>query len=183
MSDIFETDIDSENENLASLEDKDVETTETSSIVVDYPLYHLKLDYSSETIYAKTPDSKMKISAGDFVIVPTRYGKDMARVLGTAKKPIGIKQSDIATIDRKANEADLKRRDELLQKEKGEGTYPSCLDRSGDIRGYACVSFDDPSYGHRCKRMGNLYQHKPCAVVSQHEFSSDEVGHGEHRSV
>ena len=62
--------------------------------------------------------SEKPLNAGDFVVVPTRYGKDMARVLGIAKKPIGIKQSDIATIDRKANEADLKRREELIQKEK-----------------------------------------------------------------
>ena len=118
MSDIFETDIDDENENLSSLEDNDIDEATSENLVLDYPLYHLKLDYSSETIYAKTPDGKMQLNGGDFVVVPTRYGKDMARVLGTAKKPIGIKQSDIATIDRKANEADLKRREELIQKEK-----------------------------------------------------------------
>ena len=118
MSDIFESDIDDENENLSSLEDTDVAEATSENLVFDYPLYHLKLDYSCETLYAKTPDNKMQINAGDFVIVPTRYGKDMARVLGTAKKPIGIKQSDIATIDRKASEADLKRREELIQKEK-----------------------------------------------------------------
>ena len=118
MSDIFETDIDDENENLSSLEDTDIDDTASENIVFDYPLYHLKLDYSCETLYAKTPDGKMQVNAGDFVIVPTRYGKDMARVLGTSKKPLGIKQSDIVTIDRKASEADLKRREELIQKEK-----------------------------------------------------------------
>lgn len=117
MSDIFETDIDNENENLASLEDNNAEVSDTSIIEVDYPLYHLKLDYSSETIYAKAPD-KVTINAGDFVVTPTRYGKDMARVLGTAKKPIGIKQSDIVTIDRKATEADLKKREDLIKKER-----------------------------------------------------------------
>lgn len=117
MSDIFETDIDKESENLSSLEDKDFVETEQTNIVVDYPLFHLKLDYSCETIYAKAPD-KVTVKAGDFVIVPTRYGKDMARVMGTAKCPIGIKQSDIVTIDRKASDADLKRREELIQKEK-----------------------------------------------------------------
>ena len=98
MSDIFESDIDDENENLSSLEDTDVAEATSENLVFDYPLYHLKLDYSCETLYAKTPDGKMQIAAGDFVIVPTRYGKDMARVLGIAKKPIGIKQSDIVTI-------------------------------------------------------------------------------------
>ena len=116
MSDIFETDIDDENENLSSLEDTEVSDTESENLVFDYPLYHLKLDYSRETIYAKVPD-KMQLKSGDFVIVPTRYGKDMARVLGSAKKPIGIKQSDIVTIDRKASEADLKKREELIQKQ------------------------------------------------------------------
>ena len=118
MSDIFETDIDDENENLSSLEDNDIDEAASENLVFDYPLYHLKLDYSSETIYAKTPDNNLTLKAGEYVIVPTRYGKDMARVLGVAKKPIGIKQSDIVTIDRKASEADLKRREELIQKEK-----------------------------------------------------------------
>ena len=117
MSDIFETDIDDDGENLASLEDNDVRVTESENIVFDYPLYLLKLEYSSETIYAKAPE-KTELSPNDYVVAPTRYGKDMAKVLGTVKKPIGIKQSDIVTIDRKATEADLKKREELKQKEK-----------------------------------------------------------------
>ncbi len=118
MSDIFETDIDDENENLSSLEDSDISEDSSENLVIDTPLYHLKLDYSCETIYAKTPDSKMQLKGGDFVVVPTRYGKDLAKVLGLSKKPVGIKQSDIVTIDRKANDTDLKRHEELLQKEK-----------------------------------------------------------------
>ena len=46
MSDIFETDIDDESENLASLEDSDVGITPTEKLVFDYPLHHLKLEYS-----------------------------------------------------------------------------------------------------------------------------------------
>ena len=117
MSDIFETDIDDEAENLASLEDGDVGIAPTEKIVFDYPLYHLKLEYSCETIYAKTPE-KMELKPGDFVVTPTRYGKDMAKVLGTVKCPMGIKQSDIVQIDRKASAEDLKKREELTQKEK-----------------------------------------------------------------
>ena len=116
MSDIFESDIDDEGVNLQSLEDNS-QYEESENLVVDYPLFHLKLEYSSETLYAKVPD-KLTINPGDYVITPTRYGKDMALVLGESKKPVGIKQSDIVTIDRKANENDLKKREELKQKEK-----------------------------------------------------------------
>ena len=116
MSDFFESDIEEE-ENLASLEDNDIKMDQGENLVFDYPLYHLKLEYSSETIYAKAPN-KTELTPGDYVITPTRYGKDMAKVLGTVKKPLGIKQADIVTIDRKANEADMKKRKDLIKKEK-----------------------------------------------------------------
>ena len=117
MSDIFETDIDNENENLSSLEDNDVSQVIESDIVVDYPLYHIKLEYSSETLYARTPNN-FPLKPGDYVITPTRYGKDLALVLGQSKKPIGIKQADIVQIDRKATADDMVKRDELKEKEK-----------------------------------------------------------------
>ena len=116
MSDIFESDIDDEVENLSALEDNETEVTESENLVFDYPLYNLKLAYSSETLYAKAPE-KLNIKTGDYVITPTRYGKDMTQVLGTSKKPIGIKQSDIVTIDRKANDNDMKKLNDLKQKE------------------------------------------------------------------
>ena len=115
MSDIFETDIDNENENLSSLEDNDVSQVIESDIVVDYPLYHIKLEYSSETLYARTPNN-FPLKPGDYVITPTRYGKDLALVLGQSKKPIGIKQADIVQIDRKATPEDMVKRDELKPK-------------------------------------------------------------------
>ena len=117
MSDIFETDIDNENENLSSLEDSDVSQVIESDIVVDYPLYHIKLEYSSETLYARTPNN-FPLKPGDYVITPTRYVKDLALVLGQSKKPIGIKQADIVQIDRKATPEDMVKRDELKKKEK-----------------------------------------------------------------
>jgi len=116
MSDIFESDIEDE-ESISALEDNEGTAVEAENLVFDYPLYHLKLEYSCETLYAKCPD-KIEIKNGDYVITPTRYGKDIALVMGTAKKPIGIKQADIVTIDRKANEADLKKLEELKKKEK-----------------------------------------------------------------
>lgn len=117
MSDIFESDIDSENENLTSLEDNEAFSQETENLTIDFPLYLLKLSYSCETLYAKT-QNKTVLNSGDYVITQTRYGKDIAMVLGKAKKPIGIKKSDIVTVERKANDEDLKKREELLKKEK-----------------------------------------------------------------
>lgn len=115
MSDIFETDIDDENENLASLED-DEKTSDDEEFVVDYPLVQLKLEYSCESVYAKLPE-KMDLTNGDFVISSTRYGKDMAKVLGTVKKPLSLKSSDIVQIERKASEEDLEKRSEQYKRE------------------------------------------------------------------
>lgn len=117
MSDIFENDIDENEETLASLEDGDTQEVSSEDIVFDKPLYHIKLEYSCETLYAKIPE-KMTLQKGDMVITPTRYGKDMALVLGKSEKPIGIKASDIVTIERKASEADLEKLKELKEKEK-----------------------------------------------------------------
>ena len=58
------------------------------------------------------------MSRGDYVVIPTKYGKDIAIVLGKAEKPVGIRPSDVIRIDRKASEKDLKRFFELKAKEK-----------------------------------------------------------------
>ena len=115
MSDIFEKDIDEEN--LAALEDSDISEESLEGVVFDEPLLYLKLAYSCESIYA-TNDKNFNIEVNDYVIVPTRYGKDMAKVLGLSEKPIGIKQSDVVAIERKATEEDLAKAEENKQKEK-----------------------------------------------------------------
>ncbi|MGN0739334.1 MAG: stage 0 sporulation family protein [Treponema sp.] len=120
MSDIFENDIDSEND-LTGLEDsEDIDLSESQeNYVYNFPLYRLKLEYSCEGIYANVDeDSDLEFNVGDYAIVPTRYGKDLARVLGKINCPIGIKPEDVVIIDRKATDADLKKAEELKQKEK-----------------------------------------------------------------
>lgn len=118
MSDIFENDIDSEND-LSELED-DVEVDLSSDeFVFNQPLYKLKLEYSCEGIYANLPEnSSIEINSGDYVIVPTRYGNDLALVLGVAQVPIGIKPSDVVIIERKATEEDLAKVTQFKEKEK-----------------------------------------------------------------
>lgn len=118
MSDVFENDIDKLSaEELAALEDDNVQQDLGSGdFVYPDPLFKLKLEYSSEGVYA-TVSGKMDLAAGDYVIIPTRYGKDLALVMGKAACPIGIRPSDVITIDRKALPEDIKRANELKKKE------------------------------------------------------------------
>ena len=116
MSDIFENDIDEENMNLDALEDSYSEEESVVGYEFDQPLYCLKLFYSCESLYAKN-DKKLDLNPGDYVIVPTRYGRDLACVLGQSKKPMGVKPSDVIQIDRKASKDDIARADENKKRE------------------------------------------------------------------
>ena len=120
MSDIFENDIDSQYEDISSLEDNiGYDTPEDNgSFVYPKPLYKLQLEYSSEGVYATVNNPKLKIERGKYVIIPTRYGKDMALVLGESTTPVGIKPSDVVVIDRVATETDLRRAQEFKKREK-----------------------------------------------------------------
>ncbi|MBU3849162.1 MAG: regulatory iron-sulfur-containing complex subunit RicT [Candidatus Treponema excrementipullorum] len=120
MSDIFENDIDKmTEEDLSALEDQDVqENAEPSTENYVYPdnMFRLKLEYSCEGVYAVSPEN-MELHGGDYVIIPTKYGKDYARVMGPVTHPIGIQPDDIIAIERKANDSDIQRARELKAKE------------------------------------------------------------------
>lgn len=115
MSDIFEKDID-EDVNLSSLEDG-FSNEQTEEFEFDSPLYVLKLSYSCESVYAKN-EKNIDVRVGEYAIIPTRYGKDMAKVTGLAKKPMGIKPSDVVVMERKASKEDLAKAEENDKKEK-----------------------------------------------------------------
>lgn len=118
MSDYFESDIDKITEdNLSDLEEQEVHDIEDESDFV-YPqnLYRLKLEYSCEGVYAVAPED-MLLQGGDYVIIPTKYGKDYARVMGLVHEPVGIRPSDIIDIERKANDADIAKAEALKVKE------------------------------------------------------------------
>jgi len=118
MSDIFENDIDEENEDLTSLEDNNYsnDTEANENFVFPDPLYKLRLDYSCEGIYATVPEG-MTLTEGSKVIVPTRYGNDLSTVLGKSKSPVGIRQNDIVEVIKIADERDLHHAEELKAKE------------------------------------------------------------------
>lgn len=120
MSDIFENDIDDESIDLSKLEDNDVRRNndeEDENFVYPDPLYLTKLEYSSEGVYCSVPKNFPVLNKGDAVIIPTRYGKDLAMVLGKVNHPSGIKKSDIVVVERKANDGDLKKYADLAEKE------------------------------------------------------------------
>jgi cell fate regulator YaaT (PSP1 superfamily) len=116
----YEADIaDLSGEELAALEDSGQEAEELVSSVGVYPepLYRLKLDYSSESVFAFVPEG-MELARGDLVVIPTRYGLDLGRVQGLAQRPIGVPAGGVVTIERKAAEGEIKRAEALKEKEK-----------------------------------------------------------------
>ncbi len=115
MREVFENDIDQID--ISELEDDIIVEEENAVFEYPDPLYKLKLEYSSEGVYATTNNKNLELNPGDSVIIPTRYGKDLALVMGKVAVPIGIKQGDIVYIERKASKEDLKRAEELKQKE------------------------------------------------------------------
>ena len=117
MSDIFEQDIDKENEDLSSLEDDNITVESDGHFIFPDELYKLKLEYSNEGIYATIPEG-MELKDNDFVIIPTRYGNDLARNLGRAVTPVGIKPADVVEVSRIASADDLNHAKTLLEKEK-----------------------------------------------------------------
>ena len=118
MSEVFETEVEDDEQDLKKLEDDNVNDYEIDSqkFVFPDPLFKLKLEYSCEGVYATAPKN-MKLEAGEYVIIPTRYGKDLAKVMGISKTPIGIRPSDVIEIERKGTDEDLKKYEELRQKE------------------------------------------------------------------
>ena len=121
MSDIFEQDISESEEDISKLEDAEYKPCEESEdeehFVYPKILYLARLEYSSEGVYVTVPEKFEELKGGDRIIVPTRYGKDMALVLGRTKHPVGLKSSDIVKVERKATDEDLEKFNELAAKE------------------------------------------------------------------
>lgn len=122
MSTVFEKDIDSlhDSEMLSSLEDDQYDENgigDTSSYEYPPNLYKLSLEYSNESMYTSLKEGT-SLTAHSYVIIETRYGKDLALVLGAVQKPIGVKPQDIVEIERLATEEDLEKMASLREKEK-----------------------------------------------------------------
>ncbi|MGP1431555.1 MAG: PSP1 domain-containing protein [Treponema sp.] len=100
-----------------ALEDTDIPETSASvdASSFPHPLYQLKLDYSQETLYGSAAD--LQLQPNEYVIAQTRYGVDMARVVGLVEHPIGAAPSDVVSVTRKAVDEDIQRSKENIEKE------------------------------------------------------------------
>ena len=123
-SDNYEDILNSE-EDMSSLEDNPQEEIVEESAISgedlvslpqDMPVYRLRLVYSKETFYAAWSDETLK--PGDAVLVPTRYGRDLAEVIGLIQKKQGQALQVITRIERIATAEDMSRVASHKQQEK-----------------------------------------------------------------
>ena len=77
------------------------------ALALDAPIYRLRLVYSNETFHAVWPGETLE--PGRPVVVPTRYGKDLAEIMGTVQKRSGHCPHIITRIERLAEDLDLSR--------------------------------------------------------------------------
>lgn len=91
---------------------------------VKEPLYKVKLVYSCETEVARI---NKDISVGDKVVVNSRYGKDLAVVLGVVKNHRDVVEDDLIPIIRICTERDYKRLKDNDIKEKK--AFETCRDK------------------------------------------------------
>ena len=99
-------------EEFAALEDKPGEETLDASVIVrpaetelepDTLVYRLRLSYSNETFLAAYKGDVLR--SGSKVLVQTRYGRDLAHVMGR----VSCSAPEIALIERPATEDDLRK--------------------------------------------------------------------------
>lgn len=78
-----------------------------SAASIPQPLYRLRLAYSHETLLASYEG--VELPPRGQVVVTTRYGRDMAQIIGIVRSPGYVNPADIAVIERAATAADLER--------------------------------------------------------------------------
>jgi cell fate regulator YaaT (PSP1 superfamily) len=101
-------------EDFSALEDNPSEIEETSvitgegleSLSPDVPVYRLRLLYSNETFLAVWTGDP--VNPNQMVLVPTRYGRDLAQIIGPVPKR-NQSMGEIAKIERIATQDDLEK--------------------------------------------------------------------------
>ncbi|MDR2784364.1 MAG: hypothetical protein LBB83_00455 [Treponema sp.] len=104
-------------EDISALEDNPAEQdssdvivesgADLASLAPDTPIYRLRLSYSNETFSAIYEGGLL--SCRTMVVVSTRYGKDLAQVIGPAQRKGSQVISEIVRIERLASREDLEK--------------------------------------------------------------------------
>lgn len=88
----------------------------TEILDANLPVYRLRLPYSHETFQAVFTTDLLNIDT--MVIVPTRYGKDIAQIIGYIENKGNITSGEVVRIDRIATSGDLEKNRQNAEKEK-----------------------------------------------------------------
>ena len=125
MSDNYEKSYDELiDDDISALEDNPTEEPAESSVITeerldaitpDTPVYRLRLLYSNETFLAVWHGEPLENQS--MVLVPTRYGRDLAQIIGFIPKH-GQSLAEIARIERPATEEDLEKNSQHKEQEK-----------------------------------------------------------------
>lgn len=129
LMDLEDGDGSSANEQMDSQDDteEDLQDSESEDKLADGQVrtfYKLNLAYSNESLVARYTGSDL--APGTTVIVPTRFGRDMARIVGTLDRP-RVAKSDIVDIEGVASEDDLARARDDREKERD--AYRICKEK------------------------------------------------------
>ena len=81
---------------------------EGASLKSDTPVYQLRLPYSQETFFAFFNGDILPV--GSMVMIPTRYGMDMAELTGRVHNVSSIRLSRVSHIERLATQEDLQKK-------------------------------------------------------------------------
>lgn len=105
-------------EDISALEDNPAEEQETAGVISgqgaklgtiapDTPLYRIRIFYSHETFLAAYKGDVL--SPGSMIVVPTRYGRDLAQVIGRTSGNSVPTDQDFIWIERIAAKEDLEK--------------------------------------------------------------------------
>ncbi|MBN2440655.1 MAG: hypothetical protein JXJ04_04900 [Spirochaetales bacterium] len=104
-------------EELASEQEEEIKVdTETIASLSDKTVYQVKIVHSSATVFCICEEG-LTVQKGDYIIVPTRYGRDLGIILGEVKNLLMIGTEQVIILQRKATDKDLKLYEENKEKD------------------------------------------------------------------
>ena len=101
--------MDNDNENKNTDEENNTDEQNkinNEEIIENNKIYKVKVIHSSATEYCYTEENT-DIKKNDNVIIPTKYGKDLGKILGVVTNLLEIGSSEIVKIEKIAEESDL----------------------------------------------------------------------------